>query len=499
MNQSKTDSPRRRRKKRRRGLFDSIKDALDPDRALMASVDALIEAVAVKHALNVDQEQWEPGKALKLLLTGHVGTRNTGADVRVGEMIRQMRHVIGDDLLQLTICTSDPKWSKGYFRSVHQVILPQVFPPFLYSECPKHHGIIACEGSMFKSKFASALTCFMAGSLGMAAAERKLGVGYGAEAGSMTPALRSFVRRHCKDSLVMCRNLPSRDILGKLGVRTTHGADTAWTFDPAPPAVGRKLLREAGWDGEKKILAIAPINPFWWPVKPDLVKAAAHTFGGQYRVEHYKSIYFHNASSKIDQALDDYLQGIADAVNAFCRDRDVFVVLIGMEKLDRRSAERLNPLLDRPAPLFISDTYDMFEMISVLRTCTMLVSSRFHAIVCSMPGFVASAGVTMDERIRNIMNDRGTPDLFLEVDDPNLGDKLLKILHKLHDERDALRDTIGKAIPQQLKLMGQMGLDFMDEVCRVYPEFPRKQLPRTWEAHLPPMPPNVRGILEKYG
>ena len=33
-------------------------------------------------------------------------------------------------------------------------------------------------------------------------------------------------------------------------------------------------MREAGWDGEKKVLAVCPINPFWWPVKPDLGKAA---------------------------------------------------------------------------------------------------------------------------------------------------------------------------------------------------------------------------------
>jgi len=47
--------------------------------------------------------------------------------------------------------------------------------------------------------------------------------------------------------------------------------------------------------------------------------------------------------------------------------------------------------------------------------------------------------------------------------------------------------------------MGQMGIDFMDEVVRVYPEFPRRELPRTWEAHLPELPPAVRSILENHG
>jgi hypothetical protein len=47
--------------------------------------------------------------------------------------------------------------------------------------------------------------------------------------------------------------------------------------------------------------------------------------------------------------------------------------------------------------------------------------------------------------------------------------------------------------------MGQMVIDFMDEVCRVYPEFPRRELPRTWEAHLPPLPPALHKLMEQYG
>jgi hypothetical protein len=141
---------------------------------------------------------------------------------------------------------------------------------------------------MFKSKFASALSTMMAGAMGMAIAERKLSVGYGAEAGSMTPTLKEFVRDVCKGSLVLCRNEPSREVLHELGIRTTSGADTAWTFEPAPLSRGAQLLRDAGWDGRQKILVVCPINPFWWPVKPDLLKAAAHTLGGQYKHEHYR-------------------------------------------------------------------------------------------------------------------------------------------------------------------------------------------------------------------
>lgn len=481
------------------GILGRLADALEPDRVLMEVMNGVIEATAVKRALDIDQETWAPGKPLKLLLAGYVGSRNTGADVRVEEMIRQFRHVIGDDQLELTIMSINLQRTAGYFRTVRQVELPVLFPKFLFDECPKHHGVVACEGSMFKSKFASALSTMMAGSLGMATAQNKLAVGYGAEAGAMSPALRDFVKRNCQHALVQCRNNPSREVLGRLGVRTTGGTDTAWTFEPAPLPVGAQMLRERGWDGEKKLLVMCPINPFWWPVKPDMGKAAARSLVGQFKNEHYRSIYFHHSSPEADDKYHRYLDGLAFAVREFIRDRDVFPIMVGMEMVDRLSCEALAQRIGGDPPCFVSDEHDMFQLVSVLRNCDYMVSSRFHAIVTSMPGLVASAGVTMDERIRNLMNDRGHPDLFLEVDDENLGERTLAILQRLARDHEQIRDDIGGVIPKQLALMGQMGIDFADELARVYPQMPRRDLPRTWQAHLPSLSPSLSALMEKYG
>jgi polysaccharide pyruvyl transferase WcaK-like protein len=481
------------------GFLQRVKDALDPDRVLQEVMNGFIEAVAVKRALDRDQSVWSPGNALKLIFAGYVGTRNTGADVRVEEMIRQIRWVVGDDDLELTIMTVDPKLTAGYFRTVRQVELPVVFPKFLYDECPKHHGVIACEGSMFKSKFASALSVMMAGALGIANAEGKLSVGYGAEAGNMTPALRDFVKKHCKQSLVICRNKPSRDVLGALGIRTTGGADTAWTFAPAPKGEGAELLKKRGWDGHTPVLVVCPINPFWWPVKPDLAKAAARKLVGQYRDEHYQSVYFHHSSPEATAKYENYLDAIATGVNHFASQRKCFPILVAMEKLDKYACDDLVPRLKTSAPVFVSADYDMFELVSILRNCTWMLSSRFHAVVTSMPGLVASAGITMDERIRNLMNDRGHPHLFLEVDEEGLADKVVNVLETLAKDREQISHEIGRAVPKQLALMGGMGIDFMDEVVRLYPEFPRRNLARNWQAHLPPLAPELQQLLEKYG
>src|SRR5258707_11466354 len=102
-------------------------------------------------------------------------------------------------------------------------------------------------------------------------------------------------------------------------------------------------------------------------------------------------------------------------------------------------------------PIVTSDDYDMFELVSILRACTYMVSSRYHGIVTCMPAGVVSAGVTMDERIRNLMRERGHQHLVLDVDDPDLGPKLLAVMEKLVVEADEIRNSIGRTVVSNLK------------------------------------------------
>jgi polysaccharide pyruvyl transferase WcaK-like protein len=217
---------------------------------------------------------------------------------------------------------------------------------------------------------------------------------------------------------------------------------------------------------------------------------------GQFRREHYKSVYFHPSSAEIDRKFDVYCGGIARAVNAFRREKRVFTIMVGMEQLDRIACEEIESRLDERAPVFNSDQFNMYELVSVLRNCALLVTSRFHAIVTSMPGLVPSGGITIDERIRNIMASRGHEHLYFECDDPEIEDKTLALLRRLDRDAEGIRVDIQKTLPGQLELMGQMGIDFADEVSRVYPSFPRRDLPRTWQAHLPPLPASLRNVLE---
>jgi polysaccharide pyruvyl transferase WcaK-like protein len=466
------------------------------DFVLEAWVSGIIERSKAGWMLGAGKA-WQPGEKLKLLFAGYNGTRNMGSDVRVEEMLRQIRHVLGADKVELSVMSQNFEFSRGYFEGTRQVHLPDIFPPFLAKEVPKHDGVIACEGSAFKSKFANALTTMMIGSLGIASAQNKLSVGYGSEAGHMDPLVARMCGRYCKKSLVITRNEESRTMLRELGVPTELGTDTAWTFEPRPPAYGQQVLRQVGWDGRTPVLVVCPVNPFEWPVKASVAKYAVHGLTGAYKDSHYRTVYFHNSGPAADRAYQHYLTAIGNAVDAFRKQKNVFVILVATERLDARPAKRISERLGG-VPVLTSDDYGMYELVSILRACHMMASSRYHGIVTSMPGLVPSAGITMDERIRNLMRERGHEDLLMNVDDADLEPKLLAALLKLSNEGEAIAAGIGRTVVKNLKVMARMGVYFEEEVQRRYPEFPTRRGEWSWEDYLPPMNASLRALVGSY-
>jgi polysaccharide pyruvyl transferase WcaK-like protein len=469
---------------------------LDMDVVLELWVAGLIELNKLEWMLGAG-ESWKPGGKLKLLLASYNGTRNTGSDVRVEEIVRQIRRILGPENVELSVMSQNFQYSRGYFGDARQVHLPDVYPPFLHSEVGRNHGVVACEGSMFKSKFASALTNMIIGALGIAAAQNKLSIAYGGEAGAMDPLLQNLCKRYCRDSFIVTRNPESKVVLGKLGLSSELGTDTAWTFEPRGPEYAHKALLDAGWDGTTPVLAVCPINPFFWPVKPSVWKWFAHSVAGAYKKSHYRTIYFHRSGSAVNAAYERYLTAMASGVQNYKRDRGVFLILVAMEMLDRDACLRMAEKLGG-TPVFASDRYNMFELVSILRACHRIVSSRYHAIVTSMPAGVPSVGVTMDERIRNLMGERGHEHLLMTVDDAELEDKIVEALRALDADVEQMRCEMGRVVAGNLQLMARMGTYFEEQVARRYPDFPIRSGILSWQDYLPPLTPLLRDLVERH-
>jgi len=466
------------------------------DFLLVFWVSTLIELRRVGWMFGLGQ-RWTPGEKLKLLFAGYNGTRNTGSDVRVQEMLRQVRHVLGSENVDFSVMTQNFDRTRGYFDGARQVHLPDVYPPFLFREVHANHGVIACEGSMFKSKFANALTTMMIGSLGLASAENKLSVAYGGDAGHMDDLIQSMCARYTNESMVITRSLESQQLLTSLGIPNELGADTAWTFEPHPPEYAREALRKLGWDEKTPVLVLCPIHPFVWPVRASIGKYISSATTGAFKDSQYRTVYFFESGAEVDRKFQHYINGYVQATKSFLQKHRVFPILVAMERLDAVACRAIEKEIPG-TPVLTSDDYDMFQLVSILRACTYMVSSRYHGIVTCMPAGVVSVGVTMDERIRNLMRERGHQHLLLTVDDPDLAPKLAEVMERMVLEADAIRDSIGRAVVNNLKSMARMAAFLEDELRRTYPEFPLRKGVLSWEDNLPPLSENLSKLVEEY-
>jgi hypothetical protein len=104
----------------------------------------------------------------------------------------------------------------------------------------------------------------------------------------------------------------------------------------------------------------------------------------------------------------------------------------------------------------------------------------------------------MDERIRNLMRERGHEHLFLTVDDADLEPKLLQIMEALVREADSVREGIGRTVVRNLKVMAHMGAIVEDAVRRTYPQFPLRSGVLSWEEYLPPLSKTLLDLAERY-
>ena len=107
------------------------------DFILEAWVSSSIERAKTGWMLGAGK-RWKPGEKLKLLFAGYNGTRNMGSDVRVEEMLRQIRHILGAERVDLSVMSQNFDFSREYFEGTRQVHLPDIFPPFLAKEVPQH-------------------------------------------------------------------------------------------------------------------------------------------------------------------------------------------------------------------------------------------------------------------------------------------------------------------------------------------------------------------------
>ena len=474
-------------------LLAAFVKAPDPEAAFFSQCRELIEAA------RGDGRRERGEGPLRLLLVGYSGAGNTGADVRVAEIVRQVHTIFGRGQIELGVTLIRKAEADKLFPNTTPELATGHFVDFLDRISPAYDGMLACEGSMFKSKNSNIFSGLMGAALGLAAARGRLAVGYGADVGPMEPILHDFIQGLGRDPLMICRSPESTALLEAMNLRAATGADTAWTFDPAPAERADAILRGLGWNGAQKLLIACPVNAFWWPVRANMRLYQEMEATGAHKDIHYGKMFFHSDSPGRRESYRRYLKAFTQAVTAWRGRTGGMALMVGMERIDAAACADLASMLPGGAPKLLSGERPMQEIVAVLRRADLLVSSRYHAIVTSMPGLIPAVGVSMDERIANLLGGFGAASRVLQVDDPGLGDKLVAAMAHVEANADEIRAVTGREVARQLRAMGEMGRLFAAETRRVYPDIKIPDEKSAFDRYLPDMQPNLTRLLQDHG
>jgi len=179
-------------------------------------------------------------------------------------------------------------------------------------------------------------------------------------------------------------------------------------------------------------------------------------------------------------------------------------VLIAMEALDERACNDLKKTMKNSSIFVNCAEYGGDAMAAFLRTLTVLITTRYHGMLLSMPGCVPFIGLSRDERIRGVMKEIGLfNDYYVDYLDPNLEEKLKERAKKLMDseqERKRLSNVIRENIPYYFAQMALLGVDIRRIVKRYYPSFNPVDIDENNAAKLIPyVPPDYAdGIKKKF-
>ena len=462
--------------------------AADPEATFLQHLRALINS-GTSPLAPVSRAEWRP---FRPLLMGYNGAGNVGSDVRVAEMLRQFRKLFEHTGFDPGLVVID-RMTEPFFSSLRLVARDCYTPDFLAREVPRYDAVIACEGSMFTSTFSDTLASGLAGSIAYAHRLGRPGIAYGADGGKMTPALSEFISEVCTENLLLCRNRETHHMLEAVGLRARSGADTAWTFEPTG-VDAREMLMAAGWDGQSRVIAICPVNPFWWPARVDFEKARAFQEDGRFADLHTRSVFFLSWSDDRAAKYERYLAALAGTIEAL-RKKGNFPILVAMDRLDTKSCAALSAALSSPIPQFVGLERGMNATVAILRQASLVISSRFHGTVFAIAGGVPVIGVTMDSRIRALFAEHGLAKWMFECDSPDLPGGLLASSEELLRDADDVQHSYRTILTSQIRAFGRMGIDLVDELMSSHPDFPAPPLARSWDAHLPPISPRLEKIL----
>jgi len=419
--------------------------------------------------------------------------------VRVAECIRQTQQVLGAENVDINMTTLDPEQAAEYFQgyTVNLRKFNTVFFGGIFREVLKNHVVVLVEGSCWKENFATALLLYFLYGAGLARQLGKPCFSYAADAGKMNRINNYASWLLCRDMKLITRSAPATQVLADIGLTgATTRVDTAWSMPTESPEWADEEFRKLGWDGKQRLAGLAFQNYFIWPVLPNVPAFVKAKITGNV-ANQYKSIYFydyHDADRRKYEAFRDlcaaYLDWQAETY-------DTQPVIVAMEALDDVACRDLIAHMKRKAILISCKEYVGAKIGALLRRLAILTTTRYHAMVLSMPGAVPFIGLSRDERIMGVMKEIGEYERYYvdyraENLEAALRDRAAAILGEAN-ETARYRQAIADNLPYYYAQMAMLGLDIRQFIHEKFPEFalpaidendPQNLVPWTPPEHL---------------
>lgn len=439
---------------------------------------------------------WRPGDKLQILFLAYSGARNTGAEVRVGECIRQVNQILGEDRVEINMSTLDVKAAGEYYAGFHVNLkhFDTVYFRDIYKLVLENHLIVLVEGSCWKENFASALLLYFLYGSGLAAQLGKPCFSYAVEAGKMNK-LNNYLSHVLSRDMTrfITRNDDSTRVLEKLGLPgAITRVDTAWTQEAETRDYAVGILKARGWDGKRPLIGLAMQNYDRWPVIPHVGNFVKALVTGEHKNQ-YKSIYFYDYSKEDEQRYQSWAQMLAGLVDWIAKKYKAQPVLIGMEALDEESCKDVQALMKSKAILISCNEFVGVQIAAILRVLDLLVTTRYHAMVLSLPGKIPFIGLSRDERIRGVMKELGLfDDYYVDRKTDNIEAELRARVERIMNnpaERERIRQVIDEHLPYYYAQMAMLGLDIRQIVRDAFPGFELKPLDENKAMELIPFAP----------
>ena len=384
----------------------------------------------------------------RALLVGYNGANNTGAEALLLADIEDVRAVLGPQAV-ITIPSLNPPNLRRYVKegpNLRIVPLPTLGFATLRQLVRENDLVLLVEGSTYMDTWSSAMLWAYLWTTRCAHELGRPCMAYAVDAGEIRSGFnRRMVRREASNtSLIITRAAAAAERLRSFGVTAPMEvtADNAFNFYPEPAHTS--LLSRAWPEARPNVVGMALVDFYQWPV-------VIRPWGS--KEDCYKWPYYFTRSPERLRATEALARSYAALADEMITYHGKSVALIGMEGLDEAFVRKVHGSMVHPdrARIFSSRTYNASQMVSILRSLELLVTSRYHACVLSLAAQVPQIAVGHDLRLKTIYHELGLFEaFFVEPDTHDLYESLHVRIERLLEDPSCVRDALRRGYEEHL-------------------------------------------------